>query len=214
VRRRRHAFTLIEMLVVIGVILILMSLAVIGYQVVEKAAAANQTKTTLNNLNAMLSELDAAEGSTALPTYGPATGGIGAAITGWTVGDVSGQGAVTDRTGIIVSQTALAVASLLRVANNQKAFSQLPSSKVMTFSNGTVTSGSVLLDGWDNPIIYVPSGGIWVDVTTGGSSPTLVLITSRDKRPFFASAGPDGDFGAVSATSPTAGDDDVYSREQ
>lgn len=237
-KRRRSGFTLIEMLVVIGVILILMLMSVIGYQVVERSAAANQTRTTLENLNAMLSELDAAAGSTALPGYsyqypnpspppatltaGPSMIGAGQTPNGsnWTIGDVTPQGSGDRWNSTVVQQTAsVAMAALLRVANNSKAIAQLPSSKFLRNADGTpYSSGTVLLDGWDNPIIYVPPGGIVVNITTGNSTPTLVTITSRDRRPFFASAGPDGDFGAVTspapATGPTAGDDNVYSKQQ
>jgi prepilin-type N-terminal cleavage/methylation domain-containing protein len=238
VKRRRSGFTLIEMLVVIGVILILMVMAVIGYQVVERSVAANQTRTTLENLNAMLSEFDAAAGSTALPSYsyqypnpspppamltaGPSMIGAGQVPNGisWTIGDVTSQGSGDRYNSLPVQKTAsIIMAALLRIPNNSKAIAQLPSSKFLRYADGTpYTYGTVLLDGWDNPIIFVPPGGIVVNITTGSSTPTLVTITSRDNRPFFASAGPDGDFGAVTspapATGPTGGDDNVYSKQQ
>jgi prepilin-type N-terminal cleavage/methylation domain-containing protein len=59
----------------------------------------------------------------------------------------------------------------------------------------------VLLDGWNNPIIFVPASGLQ-KVYVGGSA-TPVIIQSPDNRPFWASAGPDGDF--------TRGDDNIYS---
>jgi hypothetical protein len=76
----------------------------------------------------------------------------------------------------------------------------------------------VLLDGWGNPIIFVPRGGIHVLIKnqTSGSNDTYLvrstgtaLITTSDppmtgsERPFWASAGQDGDF--------TQGADNVYS---
>ena len=76
----------------------------------------------------------------------------------------------------------------------------------------------VPLDGWGNPIIFVPRGGIHVLIknqTTGNNDTYLVrstgttLITAADppmtgsERPFWASAGQDGDF--------TQGADNVYS---
>jgi hypothetical protein len=64
-------------------------------------------------------------------------------------------------------------------------------------------------DGWGNPIIFVPASiGLAGSSTQGvklGTS-TYVAITSPDGRPFWASAGPDGDF--------ATGDDNVYSFEQ
>ena len=134
----------------------------------------------------------------------------------WTIGDVTAVDYVTpgdDRYGYVVQQTSIVMQNLMRCANNSKAVAQLPSSRLLAAS--TSLAGPVLLDGWGNPIIYVPAGGIVVNVTTGNGVAQLVTITSRDNRPFFASAGPDGDFGATNspAAEPTGGDDDIYSRE-
>ena len=233
-RRSRRGFTLIEMLAVIGVMMILMAMSIIGYQVVERSAAANQTRVTLTNLNAMLSEMDADAGSSALPTYTytgtnrqthQTTTGvqpiIGAGVAdpsgqAWPIGDVSTSNYPGNyRYGFVVQQTAMKMQTLLRCPNNSKAIADLPSRKFLPISTTTPLAAPVLLDGWGNPIIYVPTGGIVVNVITGNNQAQLVTITSRDNRPFFASAGPDGDFGAVNspAVTPTAGDDNVYSRE-
>jgi len=83
----------------------------------------------------------------------------------------------------------------------------------------------VLLDGWGNPIIFVPSGLLGVapnaanlnpngTVLPGsgamqsgsGSSAITIQVKSPDGRPFWASAGPDGDF--------SQGDDNMYSFEK
>jgi prepilin-type N-terminal cleavage/methylation domain-containing protein len=88
----------------------------------------------------------------------------------------------------------------------------------------------VILDAWRNPIIYVPSGGMhsvylggvvpsptaaasWkasVGVTDGSHplgggmwATKRAIVRAVDGRPFFASAGPDGNF--------SAGDDNMYS---
>jgi len=91
----------------------------------------------------------------------------------------------------------------------------------------------ILLDGWSNPIIYVPATGLHVKLlngqgsylpadpstatATGGSQEYIIIspegsvsgnggtnpVVTRPGRPFFASAGPDGDF--------TKGDDNIYS---
>lgn len=186
----------------IGVILVLISISVIGYQVVERSAAANQTKVTLEALNSMIAELDANAGI-ALPSYGQNIIGAGQAVA-WQVGDVTSGGA--DRAGPVVTSTAGAMASLMKVPSNQKAVSQLPGNK-----NMPIGGSEVLLDGWGNPIIYVPPGGITVYVTTGAATATQVTMKSRDNRPFFASAGPDGDFGATTGDTTGLGDDNVYS---
>ena len=81
------------------------------------------------------------------------------------------------------------------------------------------------LDTWGNPIIFVPAAGLcggagadnsmWVGGPRNDASAKKVVaaptaselgpIRSADGRPFWASAGPDGDF--------RTGDDNVYSFE-
>jgi prepilin-type N-terminal cleavage/methylation domain-containing protein len=90
----------------------------------------------------------------------------------------------------------------------------------------------ILLDGWGNPIIFVPASGLHVKLLNGqgsylASDPAspaqtqeFIIISPEGSvsgngganpvvthlgRPFFASAGPDGDF--------TKGDDNIYSFE-
>jgi prepilin-type N-terminal cleavage/methylation domain-containing protein len=79
-------------------------------------------------------------------------------------------------------------------------------------TNWTRTSTApvpLFLDAWGNPIIFVPASGLLVRSAsqtdaTGKQMP--ILIQSPDHKPFFASAGPDGDF--------SSGDDNVYSFEE
>jgi type II secretory pathway pseudopilin PulG len=111
---------------------------------------------------------------------------------------------------------------LMSLPTAAKAISSLPSTAV---TNGTypaygttTASAPVVLDGWGNPILFVPSGGLgnvylktstsnWLQVTntSGATTLTNAPIVSPDGRPFFVSAGPDGDF--------LKGDDNVYSFE-
>jgi hypothetical protein len=75
---------------------------------------------------------------------------------------------------------------------------------------------TVPLDGWGNPMFFVPGGGIRVTVT--GSNKTVVTqtITAPDGKGFWASAGPDGIFTDTINSSPNQkpnGDDNVYSFE-
>lgn len=88
----------------------------------------------------------------------------------------------------------------------------------------------VLLDAWNNPIIFVPGSGLRVRLLNGQSDykidmmqcATAVVVSPEGRvdsitdplnprvlqpgRPFFASAGPDGDF--------ARGDDNIYSFER
>ncbi len=89
----------------------------------------------------------------------------------------------------------------------------------------TPQAAPLLLDGWGNPIIFVPATGLHVKLLNGKSSygandPTQNYIwispeghvtgngtanpvVDKIGKPFWASAGPDGDF--------TKGDDNIYS---
>ena len=110
------------------------------------------------------------------------------------------------RYGTAVQNTWFVMAYLMRVPKVKDMVQKLPPSRVLSTNNtttgasipwtpngGTAGAGVVLLDGWGNPIIFVAPGGlnVWVKNQTLPKS-----IASRDSRPFFASAGPDGDFGA------------------
>ena len=89
----------------------------------------------------------------------------------------------------------------------------------------------VLLDAWNNPIIFVPATGLTVRLLKGQNSnnpadpsQTFIVMSPEGQvqqydstkagspyvikagRPFWASAGPDGDF--------SKGDDNIYSFEQ
>jgi type II secretory pathway pseudopilin PulG len=111
------------------------------------------------------------------------------------------------------------------VASNQppNATCWLPAYPTFTGS-GTVPSDDTVpipLDGWGNPIIFVPGGALGTGAVLGGSmgttsqitpgsgaleaASTSITVRSPDGRPFFASAGPDGDF--------SQGDDNLYSFE-
>ena len=85
----------------------------------------------------------------------------------------------------------------------------------MTDSVGTTSNVSppLMLDGWSNPILFIPPGGLRTTiegqkkiVTSGGvvndSPGPGETYPVPGSRAFFASAGPDGDF--------SQGDDNVY----
>ena len=63
VRHRRQAFTLVELLVVIGIILLLITIGVLGFQHVEKVGSEKSTKARFETCNSILSEYEASVGT-------------------------------------------------------------------------------------------------------------------------------------------------------
>ena len=130
-----------------------------------------------------------------------------------------------NRDGLAVQHTQWVYLKLRSVPANRDVMTKLPPEKVYTSPNppvqppsapalgSAVTSVPIVLDSWGNPIIFVPRAGLSGvrklptennGVVTYGQ--TNLTIKSPDGRPFFASAGEDGDF--------SKGDDNVYSFEQ
>ena len=127
-----------------------------------------------------------------------------------------------------IANTQLVMGLLLQAAGNKTILAQFRSSQLMEAIPAAAESGakltlpqgsntpqpSLVLDAWGNPILFVPAGGLF-GVTAGDVYHDNIVpapgahngpIKSPDNRPFWASAGPDGDF--------SKGDDNMYSFEQ
>jgi hypothetical protein len=132
-----------------------------------------------------------------------------------------------------VANTQLVYQFLARVPNNKKMITALPSKQVLGMADadkGTkllpqdstrTINPALVLDAWNNPIVFVGSDGlvgVKFEASYKGMAPgTQFRVTSvgvdvitaplpATRRPFFASAGPDGDF--------RTGDDNLYSFDQ
>jgi prepilin-type N-terminal cleavage/methylation domain-containing protein len=141
-------------------------------------------------------------------------------------GDVKLGSGETNRYNSDAVLNTQAVMGLMKSAPNvAKTLGQLPPSQLMEKIPTGMTSNLTLdptgsrsavppvpLDAWGNPIIFVPSGGLG-GVTMRNEAGTFIVTSGGMMRPgdplkpairpFFASAGPDGDF--------TTGDDNEYS---
>jgi hypothetical protein len=209
-------------MIAIGIIIVLGAILIAGMKSITTGSKANAAKMDLNNVRGMLAELEA----TAKDDYAYIK-------TGW-IAPIVAPGQVkeggVDREGTVVLQTAWVYQKMRSVPANRNVMAQLPADRLMKWSATTVvpkvppqglvpppagmnptpvpptTSVPILVDSWNNPIIFVPAQGM-SGMTTGGVTYTVAApFKSPDGRPFFASAGPDGDF--------TKGDDNVYSFEQ
>jgi hypothetical protein len=145
-----------------------------------------------------------ATGATATPLILPANG---------SVADDLGS----SRNADFVKCTSTVVTKMLAVPENKAAMAKI-STETLKPDAAIPAPTNILLDAWNNPIIFVPSEGL-AGVTLKADTSKLYLIQSNgvtpytgapapkaNARPFFASAGPDGDF--------AKGDDNVYSFEQ
>jgi type II secretory pathway pseudopilin PulG len=131
-----------------------------------------------------------------------------------------------------IINTAIAMGVMLRMPQNAQAIQKLPNDQLLQIPDltGSLVTGTkfdessvrLLLDPWGNPIIFVPSVGMsdvkladlnqYIITSAGAiedSSNNYLSGTNGQllpgSRPFFASAGPDGDF--------SKGDDNIYSFE-
>jgi type II secretory pathway pseudopilin PulG len=204
---------MLELMIVITIILVLLGLATVGFKHVTKSGKQNATKTALETCKSMMAEFLAANqknGTQTLnnyyntPTY---TGHMQAHA-----GTIEGESA-SRYTDDSIAFTQAVMGRLLAMPNNRATLQKIPASGLLgkpptsvqsvLLPNATSSPNPpILLDGWGNPIIFVPSLGL-TGVTVGGQANQPVL--APDNRPFFVSAGEDGDF--------STGDDNVYSFE-
>ena len=213
---KRRAFTLIEIMVAIVILVILGSLMLYALKGTGTSAKSQSTRVRLENLKSMLAEYELntrfaqpASWPSALPVgYGgdfwktlvtptplPPLGNVRSDMrSAWT-------NTLWTTNPRLIDATVFAIGEMKKMPSNAAAISKLPASE---FIAGT----PLMADGWGNPIIFVPGTyGLLIDANGNGTAdPGEVIITAPNNRPFFASAGPDGDFSKA--------DDNLYSFEQ
>jgi prepilin-type N-terminal cleavage/methylation domain-containing protein len=254
----RQGFTLLEMLAVLGIIAVLASIAVVAMRGIYESNRRKQTRAMLGTLQSMLVEYDVATALKTQPSYMYLPGGTDTfsptptvpmdvwkdadpsnppnATTGeqWLAapGDVDSETNGPERTqSQAVLNTAIILKEMAKIPAVKNMLAQIPADQLLniTESSGGQVIGPVVLDGWNNPIIFVPRAGLG-GVRRGEPPADYVVRSNRTYnptapadqtqlrnmpgtvRPFFASAGPDGNFGAM-ANGNAAGDDNLYSFE-
>jgi prepilin-type N-terminal cleavage/methylation domain-containing protein len=205
-RAWRSAFTLIEMLTVVGILSLLVAISVISLQHVSRTTKERDTQVVLNTASAMVSELGASGGLTLLTNLYTTTPPLttmpapGVVVPGTPGSDP------TNPANTALAFTQQVVRILLLNPKNLSIYNQLPKARKLTTLNGQALSSPLLLDGFGNPILFVPPGGL-TGVTTGGTAMTVPLQSNQAAPTYFwASAGSDGNF--------QQGDDNLYSFNQ
>jgi type II secretory pathway pseudopilin PulG len=196
---------MIEVIVAIGVMLVLITIGVYGFRHVNTSARLRSTHVQLDNGQGMLAEYEANGATLAQLTTEIGSNQIPKPKNGALKLKSVLPGGNTYLEAVGNCQAAVLV--LTRVDKNKSALSAIPPDSIIDTSKMTDTTNAVtpaLADGWGNPIVFVPGDkGLAVNVNDGKDAKT---IFSPDRRPFWASAGPDGDF--------SKGDDNVYSFEK
>jgi hypothetical protein len=249
-------------MLVVGVLVILIGLVAWGLKGAGNSASGNATRTTLQNLTNLSEELNRKnklagfEGPQTPDPLNP----IYPIIPPNSQGGEKAPGLVTadsknfDRLGQAVQRTAEVMRRIQSIPDNKKAIEKFPSDQLLAVpASSPYAGGTVVLDGWKNPILFVPTAGLadvmpkpskgapvatyvggqnyakgarvinsdgyyWTANTSTSSPPAAPDwfrgIRSPDGRSFWASAGPDGTFGAQSDLNAGSGDDNIYSFEQ
>ena len=202
---KRRAFTLIEILVAVVILVILGGLMLYAIKGTATSAKTQATRVRLENLKSMLAEYEL-KTRFAQPASWSGGGNLWFTIDNATPpGSLPSPGNVradirsgwgSDPAAITVAVSA--INELKKLPSNATALGKLPASE---FIAGT----SLMADGWGNPLIFVPGdAGLGIDRDNDGTYD--VTVHAPNDRPFWASAGPDGDF--------TKDDDNLYSFEQ
>ena len=232
-RNHQRGFTLIELLVVIGIILVLIGLFFAGAKIVTAQAKTRDTKTALETCKTMFANYVQATHLSRYPTglsFGPT---FTPPTTWYNAQEPAPSGAFTSppsTSSQLVLDTAIVMNAMESIPENQTIINNLPQSKIVTVlvqvSSGTPPTtvqfnAPLILDGWGNPILFVPGGGlgvspnalVWLDGVNAGIVTSVGPITNSStpytlsnytpgfsggvavpiaNQPFFFSAGPDG----------------------
>lgn len=197
------AFTLVELVVVIGLVVVLAALVLgVGMAVME----GSETRQT----NLVLTLLDAAVGEFEATGERQVSFGVDGQPGGNEVYELQHPPTVEDAD--LVTLTREYVAVLARPAAVREMLAQIDDDFVERIQGAG--DQMVIKDAWDAPVIAVLAGREWA---RGFDDPALrdedgTLRTeielrfgpARDRRTYFISAGPDGKFGSTDAAAPQA----------
>lgn len=200
----RRAFSLIELMVVVGIIVLLVGLTVGVSTILNQKSESRQVELTMELLDKALTEWEVtAERSISYGTDGIPTGAV------YAIQEVP----VTDG-----HELTHLIIEVLNKNEAAKAMLSAIDPRFLKLEDGTELT---LFDPWDNDFVAIFPGRLWVQAVDGSSPRDAdgTIITPFEevfgscvnKRICFVSAGPDGEFGDISAAVTT--DDYKYSQD-
>jgi prepilin-type N-terminal cleavage/methylation domain-containing protein len=226
---RHSAFTLLELLVVIGIILILIGMFFAGAKIVTGQAQARDTRTALETCKTMLANYQQATHFGRTPPAGVLVNNLSNPLIipttpqFWTAGQEpapttalsSDPSSYSNTSGLLPGQsmafvnTVLAMEAIESVQENKTIITNLPSAKILNvyLPGGVIVP--LIRDGYGNPILFVPGGGL--GVSTGAATPGVVWLDGTN----FGLITSSGIINSSSLKSPTlnaydAGDPNIF----
>ena len=203
-RPSRAAFTLIELMVVIGIIILLVGISVYAYTQVTRHSKAQKTKAALEVCRALLAEYEATAGPEAYQALVDKPPNLPIDVSP----NITPPYDFDNATRIVMQE-------LLKAPNAKQIMGRLPPESVkFGLIKFTSTSMPLILDGYGRPIAYIPAGGMVNLVVAGALHPDALQSDGRfhlgsgpktRRAPYWASMGPDGKM--------YEGDDNQYSFE-
>jgi prepilin-type N-terminal cleavage/methylation domain-containing protein len=196
--RVRKGFTLIEILVVIGILALLLGLITMALKKPSNVAKAQLTQTQMATIQSAMDELRRAGGLDKLPAIAlTKTQGVILDKTAWTKSNED-----------YATNTGITGKVLYGIPANKTNFNQLSKDRLIIIpnvNNPNLTDRLFFLDGWSNPILFIPKSGF--PLPTGQFLTSAGTVNAGNVPPnakaFWMSAGPDGDYSATS--------DNIYS---
>lgn len=187
-KRKSIGFSMIELLVVIGVIVILVGLLILGINAITGNTEANSATVDVKNAENLLTELEA---NASLSGLLQGFYNVGTLTWSGNQGVIAPAGQVAPLPPTVSDFTIVKSAQVFNkmrsVPNVRDAMGKLPSTKLATrnFSAGTITlnNATVLVDPKGAPVLFVPPSGLVVATAYSGAAsyqPGNVVISGSN----------------------------------
>jgi prepilin-type N-terminal cleavage/methylation domain-containing protein len=214
----RKGFTLVELIIAIGIMALLLTIGVYGVRSTLEATREAGTRQTIAGVNSLLSERVKSIGANVYPAqwyhngvYGAHNGSapglwIAPART-WVGSSESYQPTTVADTTIpedytlwqsdLLRNTVIIFNDLSRFPNGRAALAKMTTAKVTVDVNGAPLTALIPTDGWGRPLLFAPGIGITVDGVTVYQQSTSVTYAvpfggKGGTYPYVFSAGKEG----------------------